>query len=184
MRWKADGTELSTSNPYSFTVTADMDVKAVFEAIPPCTPYNHEFSATASDSYEWNGQVYTQSGHYVAHLKSVDGCDSTVTLHLTIVSTTGLFDSRTESLSLHPNPTTGELWVTVPSTGSGTVEGTAAVEVQVYTARGQLVVRQPVQGASAGSAPTTGRVRIDLSGQPAGIYIVRLGNAVAKVMRM
>ena len=99
---------------------------------------------------------------------------------------TGLLGIHREGLSVYPNPTSGELWLTVPEP----VEGTA--EVQVYTASGQLVVRVPAHGASAGSAPAVagsapaamGHIRIDLSGHPAGVYIIRVGHAVAKVVRM
>ena len=95
---------------------------------------------------------------------------------------TGLLDTHRESLSIYPNPTHGELWVTVPSTSSGT---TAAAEVLVYTASGQLVVRVPMQGTSTSSAPSaTGRIHIDLSGLPSGMYIIRVGNAAAKVVHM
>ena len=40
-------------------------------------------SATACNSYEWNGNTYTSSGTYVIHYLSV-GCDSIATLNLTI----------------------------------------------------------------------------------------------------
>ena len=39
---------------------------------------------TACGSYTWQGETYTASGHYTKTLTSVNGCDSTVTLHLTI----------------------------------------------------------------------------------------------------
>jgi hypothetical protein len=54
---------------------------------------------TAIDSYTWpvNGQTYTQSGSYVATIPNAAGCDSTITLDLTM-SYTGL-----ESLQLNPN---------------------------------------------------------------------------------
>ena len=44
-------------------------------------------SAIACDTYTWNNKVYTQSGVYVDTLSSVLGCDSIVTLHLTINQT-------------------------------------------------------------------------------------------------
>ncbi|MBQ9470957.1 MAG: T9SS type A sorting domain-containing protein, partial [Bacteroidales bacterium] len=95
------------------------------------------------------------------------------------VEATGLLGIHREGLSVYPNPTTGELWLTVPEP----VEVTA--EVKVYTASGQLVVRVPVQGTSTGSAPAaTGRIRIDLSSYPTGVYIIRVGNAVARVVRL
>ena len=35
-------------------------------------------------TYTWHGQTYSQSGDYVQHFVAANGCDSTVTLHLTI----------------------------------------------------------------------------------------------------
>lgn len=34
--------------------------------------------------YQWNDSLYQQSGNYVQHFQNVHGCDSAVTLHLTI----------------------------------------------------------------------------------------------------
>lgn len=42
------------------------------------------FSVTACDSYEWEGISYTSDGDYVQVLTAANGCDSIVTLHLTI----------------------------------------------------------------------------------------------------
>ena len=45
-----------------------------------------EESVTSYDAeYSWNGQVYTQSGDYVFEGKTTAGCDSIVTLHLTLL---------------------------------------------------------------------------------------------------
>jgi hypothetical protein len=54
---------------------------------------------TALDSYTWpvNGQTYTQSGQYSDTLTNAAGCDSVITLDLTL-SYTGI-----ESLQLNPN---------------------------------------------------------------------------------
>lgn len=38
----------------------------------------------ACDSYEWNGEVYTESGIYTFNTTNAAGCDSTATLNLTI----------------------------------------------------------------------------------------------------
>ena len=46
-----------------------------------------EESVTACDSYEWNGETYTASGEYTTRLANMNGCDSIVTLHLTINQT-------------------------------------------------------------------------------------------------
>ena len=89
---------------------------------------------------------------------------------------TGLFDAKLDALSVFPNPTAGQLWVSVPELAEGT-----AAEVLVYNANGQLLQRVPAHGASAGSAAS--RLSIDLSGYPAGVYIIRVGNAMAKVIK-
>ncbi len=46
------------------------------------------FSATACDSYIWNGSTYTVSGAYTNTYTSANGCDSIQTLNLTINSNT------------------------------------------------------------------------------------------------
>jgi hypothetical protein len=44
-----------------------------------------EESVTACDSYTWNGQTYDKSDDYVYTTTAANGCDSVVTLHLTIL---------------------------------------------------------------------------------------------------
>ena len=95
---------------------------------------------------------------------------------LVLSRATGLRGLELAPLSVYPNPTSGELWVAVPESAEGTSE------LRVYGASGQLVLRVSMHGASASSAAAAGRIRIDLSGQPAGVYIVRVGSAAAKVV--
>ena len=47
------------------------------------TKYTEE-TVVACDSYTWNGETYTTSGDYVYTTIAANGCDSIVTLHLTI----------------------------------------------------------------------------------------------------
>ncbi|MFN8243525.1 MAG: gliding motility-associated C-terminal domain-containing protein [Ferruginibacter sp.] len=82
--------------------TADMDPSAaVFNIIPHTSagdafmqklfhcisPLTSSFAATACDSYTWNGQHYTASGVYTQQFTSSSGCDSIVTLTLTVNNT-------------------------------------------------------------------------------------------------
>lgn len=48
---------------------------------------NTETTAFACDSYEWNGQVYTESGEYTISTLGEGGCENVSTLHLTIEKT-------------------------------------------------------------------------------------------------
>lgn len=50
--------------------------------------YQADTNATACDNFVWHGKpAFTQSGDYVDTLSSVHGCDSIVTLHLTLNQT-------------------------------------------------------------------------------------------------
>ena len=50
------------------------------------SPYNDEFSifTCANEPYTWDGRTYTKTGVYTHKYSSVDGCDSVVTLNLTV----------------------------------------------------------------------------------------------------
>lgn len=49
-----------------------------------CYPVYTSFSATACDSYTWKGVKYTASGNYERKFTVSNGCDSIVTLRLTV----------------------------------------------------------------------------------------------------
>ena len=61
---------------------------------------------TGLDSYTWsvNNQTYTQSGTYTAVIPNTSGCDSTITLDLTL-QFTGLDENESSYVSVYPNPT-------------------------------------------------------------------------------
>lgn len=48
----------------------------------------YEFSETVCDTFTLNGTEYTESGDYTQGWKTVAGCDSTIILHLTVLSST------------------------------------------------------------------------------------------------
>lgn len=58
---------------------------------------------TALDAYILNGILYTQSGTYVQNTTNATGCDSTITLNLTL--TVGLDENKVLTYSVQPNPT-------------------------------------------------------------------------------
>lgn len=49
-----------------------------------CTPTTSTLTASACNNYSLNGQMYSSSGTYTQTLTNADGCDSTLTLNLTI----------------------------------------------------------------------------------------------------
>lgn len=62
-------------------------------------------SQTALDSYTWplNNQTYIQSGTYTATIPNAAGCDSVVTLNLTL-NYTGITENSEAQILISPNP--------------------------------------------------------------------------------
>lgn len=77
--------------------------------------YSITQNETALDSYTWsaNGQTYTQSGTYTYFGTSTEGCDSTVTLVLSL-SYTGLEGLDLGDISVYPNPVKDHLSIKIP----------------------------------------------------------------------
>ena len=84
------GESYSATGKYTYTekyVGTDIDsIQHILNLTVNPTVYT-EKTITACDSYEWNGQTYTQSGDYTYTTVAANGCDSIVTLHLTISPT-------------------------------------------------------------------------------------------------
>ena len=65
----------------------------------PCTDKTSEFSASAETSYTWEGTTYTESGDYTKTFPMTNGCDSIVTLHLTITDIVIPCEDKTSEFS-------------------------------------------------------------------------------------
>ena len=109
------------------------------------------------------------------------GCDSTVTLTLTIepCDTNGINENGMANLTLYPNPTTGMVNVQFTMNNVQFGEG----EIQVLDVYGRVL--QTVETRHGTSLQTT---QIDLSHYATGIYFVRMVNggkvmAVRKVVK-
>lgn len=77
---------------------------------------------------------------------------------------------QVDALKLFPNPTQGRTWLELPDDGT-------AFELTVLNANGQVVQKLAVHRAQQGGA------LIDLTGQPAGLYIADLRNETARYMQ-
>ena len=56
----------------------------------PCDTAIYEFNVTTCNGYTWDSSTYTESGDYSRTYTSTYGCDSVVTLHLTVNQATTL----------------------------------------------------------------------------------------------
>ena len=139
-------------------------------------PTTSEFSVECPDScYTWNGQDYCTSGEYTQTFQTVHGCDSVVTMHLTI--TVGIDDYNLgASMTVYPNPTTSV--VNVQCTMNNVHEGT--VEFQLFDAFGRLL--RKTDGVETQNFASLQTARIDLSHYAVGVYFIKAvadGNVVA-----
>ncbi len=109
-------------------------------------------SIIQGDSYSWNDVTYTESGIYTQILQNIYGCDSTVTLQLTLTGdSVDITVIDIDKIVLYPNPTLGLVHFERP-----------VDEVQVYDAQGRLV-------ATLRDTPL-----VDLQELPAGVYLLKV----------
>ena len=96
-----------------------------------------DFEVTTADScYEWNSEIYCESGDYTQTLQTADGCDSVVTMHLTI--TVGINEHNQPGIEVFPNPTNHVL----------NIKGAEMRQISIYNADGQLVYTKQNDGSS------------------------------------
>ncbi len=86
----------------------DCEIKDLYNSQLGSNNTTSSQTQTALDTYTWpiNNQTYTQSGIYSDTLVNAAGCDSIVTLNLTL-NYTGINENNSSSLVISPNPTTG-----------------------------------------------------------------------------
>ena len=127
-------------------------------------PATSEFTVVCPDScYIWNGESYCQSGDYIQTLQTVHGCDSVVTLHLTI--TVGVEDYNAFDFKVYPNPTNGVVNVQWTVNNEQWTDG----ELQVLDMYGRLL---NVIGVNNDSSIRT--AQIDLSHYANGVYFIKM----------
>ena len=76
-------------------------------------PSQITINANGIDVYSLNGIEYTTSGTYTQVIPNSVGCDSTITLILSM-DYTGISEASSTPLNAYPNPTNGELNIVVP----------------------------------------------------------------------
>ncbi len=118
-----------------------------------------EFSVECADScYIWNDQAYCATGDYTQILQTVHGCDSLVTLHLTI--TVGVDDYNILDFKVYPNPATG-----VVNVEYTTYEVQSYGELHLFDVYGKLLRVIPIVSETT---------PIDVATLAPGTYFVRV----------
>ena len=174
-KWTYNGTEISTSNNYSFTVTGNRTLVAHF------VQSEHLIQATAEE----NGSISPSGSIIVTHGASqtftitpdpdyetkevyIDGSSIGATssytftnvtvdhkIHATFIKMIGIDEMNENERIVYPNPTTGIV----------NIDCHNMVEVKVFNALGVMVKRQTVEGED--------NAQIDLSTFSDGLYILQ-----------
>jgi hypothetical protein len=119
-------------------------------------PSTSTLTETALDSYTLNSQTYTQSGTYTQVIPNAAGCDSTITLNLTL-NFTGLNEIQT-GFTIAPNPTMDV--VTITSTDA------MHDEYVLFDPQGRKVLSGSLEGKTT---------QLDLSRLARGNYLLQIG---------
>jgi hypothetical protein len=152
-----DGAPFSPTNTLDYIVIADSagcqsaDTLTVFVN----QPTNSTLNETALDSFSLNGQTYTQSGTYTQVIPNAAGCDSTITLNLSLDFTN--LQEIENSFTISPNPAKDQLNVLYPS----------GISEDYFLLDGQG--RKVLAGKLTGTTTT-----IDISKLAAGNYLVQV----------
>jgi hypothetical protein len=112
---------------------------------------------SAVDSYTLNGQTYTQSGTYTQVIPNAAGCDSTITLNLTL-SFTGIPEIGETNIMVYPNPTNDVLNIILPTEST--------VNYVLLDSRGRKVLEGTLLGSEN---------QISLRACAPGAYFLKIG---------
>lgn len=86
----------------------------VIDSLELLTSAQFTLDTTVTDTLELNGQIYTQSGQYQQQLFAANGCDSLLTIILT-VDPVGISEMSGLDFKLWPNPNNGTFQIAVPT---------------------------------------------------------------------
>ena len=184
--WMNGTTQVSTANPYTFTVTGDITLTATFEANDPTVTYynvsvtsantemgnvtsshsgqvaeNTEVTATATPAANYRFVNWTNDAG--TEVSTANPYTFTVTADITLIANFEIIDNiddvtLSQSVMLMPNPADNYIDLNVNSNVN-------VKEAVVYNAFGQMIQKV---------ALNDNHVRIDLSNMAAGMYFVRV----------
>ena len=152
--YNENGFNVSEAGTYTQTLQTANDCDSIVTLVVTEYPtFDTTINATinAGETYAEFGFNESEAGTYVQNLQTVNGCDSTITLVLSVNSS--LLDIEETEISLYPNPTKSEI------TFSQAIE-----KVEVIDLSGKAILT------------FTNAKTINIESLPAGVYYLRLTN--------
>lgn len=198
-QWSLNGTELdgetgaqlvaNAPGDYTVTVSTGAGCSAISAIItitenplpaqPVITQVGDQLTTTGDGTFQWlfagntidgatdTTYLPTENGNYNVTFTDANGCSSISDAFAYI--STGIVQLNGEGFGLYPNPTSGLVWLKLPTLVSG-------ARINVLDATGRMVVDRQI---------TSGNTTLDLHDQQAGLYFVRLLNGgVPTIVRL
>lgn len=156
----------NTDNPRTITLSQDTTFIANFENIIHADTISQTINA--GTSFNFNGRELTQTGTYTDTLQTINGCDSLITLNLTVSSSLEDIMANEYSFKLSPNPAKNFVIVEFETLQEN-------MPLQIFDIRGRKV---KIVEAQAGEK----QKRIELGDFAKGTYFIRLGNTTKKLI--
>ena len=125
-------------------------------------------SINEGETYEENGFSESEAGTYVHTLQSEFGCDSVITLNLTVNSSLNDVVANAVEVSLYPNPANAYTMLKVESLKEQT-------PVYLFDIQGRKL-KEYIMNIGQET------LRIDLGDLPKGVYTIMLGNVTKKLI--
>ena len=143
---------------YQLHLTVVSRVSLIYAGVLPGAGYR-------DNGFDISEQETETPGTYVYTLSepTMEGCDHVSMLFLDVQT----IAPPTLSIKLYPNPTTQYVMVEVDQ-----VDGNEAVVV--YDLQGKLLQSKPLYDT---------KIQIDMTGYPAGIYLIKVGKSLGKVVK-
>ena len=134
------------------------------------TTYNITIDASINEgeTYEENGFSESEAGTYVHTLQAVNGCDSVITLNLTVNSSLNDVVANAVEVSLYPNPARAYTTLKVEGLKEQTI-------VYLFDIQGRKLKEYVLNAAQQ-------TLRIDASDLPKGVYTVMIGSTTKKLI--
>lgn len=157
----ADGVPFNPSSTGSYVLTGSSNDGCVTTdtvTVNVNTSSSATITATGIDSYTINGQTYTASGTYTQTIPNVVGCDSLLTINLTL-DFTGIQEQDKTLFLLYPNPASQTLFIQSDPTLIGQ-------ELLILNTDGRLSGKKVIIDVNQ---------LISIQDLPAGLYFIQIG---------
>ena len=125
-------------------------------------------SINEGETYEENGFSESEAGTYVHTLQSEFGCDSVITLNLTVNSSLNDVVANAVEVRLYPNPAKSFVTLEFEALDENTL-------LQIFDINGRRVRTLDLKAGIE-------TLRIDLGDLPKGVYTIMIGNVTKKLI--